>query len=108
MGLFIYRPVPERAFAEGLQRVELPNGGGYLIAGPEKALADKVRDERGLGIRTVVQMVAHLLESLRIDSDVLTGLDSDEVERIAAAYGSHQLRLLAAAIRRLQTEGRHE
>lgn len=108
VGLFIYRPVPERAFALGLHRVETAGGAGYLIAGAEKALADKIRDERGLGIRNIDQMVAHLVESLRIDPDALAGLDADEVERIADAYGSYRLRLLSAAIRRLRRERRHE
>jgi predicted transcriptional regulator of viral defense system len=102
VGLFIYRPVPERAFAEGLERVEVAGSGGYLIAGPEKALADKIRDERGLGIRNIDQMLEHLLESLRIDPDVLAGLDASEAERISAVYASYQLRILAAAIRRLK------
>ena len=101
-GLFIYRPVPERAFAEGMERVEVVGGGGYLIAGPEKALADKIRDERGLGIRNISQMLEHLLQSLRIDPDALAGLDAAEAERISAVYASYKLRLLAAAIRRLK------
>ena len=104
VGLFIYRPVPERAFAEGLHRVEIAGGGGYLIASAEKALADKIRDQRGLGIRNVDEMIAHLTESLRIDPDALASLDAREIERIAAAYGSYRLRLLSAAIRRLQRE----
>jgi predicted transcriptional regulator of viral defense system len=104
VGLFSYRQVPERAFAEGLHRVEIPGGGGYLIAGQEKALADKIRDERGLGIRSIDRMVVHLVESLRIDADALADLDPGEMERIAAAYSSHQLRLLAGAIQRLRKE----
>jgi hypothetical protein len=108
VGLFIYRPVPERAFAEGLHRVEVAGGGGYLIAGAEKALADKIRDERGLGIRNIDQMIAHLVKSLRIDPDALADLDAAEVERIAAVYGSYRLRLVSAALRRLQQERRHE
>jgi hypothetical protein len=104
VGLFIYRRMPERAFVVGLQRVEISGGGGYLIAGPEKALADKIRDQRGLGIRNIEQMLTHLLESLRVDEDALAELDVLQAERIATAYGSYQLRLLAAAIRRLQKE----
>jgi predicted transcriptional regulator of viral defense system len=108
LGLFIYRPVPERAFAEGLHRVEVAGGGGYLIAGPEKALADKVRDQRGLGIRNVDEMVTHLVESLRIDRDALADLDSGEIERFAAVHHSYRLKVLSAAIRRIKRECNHE
>ncbi|MFH0914866.1 MAG: hypothetical protein V1912_00255 [bacterium] len=108
VGLFIYRSVPERAFADGLHRIEIAGGGGYLIASAEKALADKIRDGRGSGIRSIDQMVAHLVESLRIDPDALADLDSREVEHIAVVYGSYRLRLVSAAIRRLQRERSHE
>jgi len=108
VGPFIYRPVPEGAFAEGLQRVEVAGGGGYLIASAEKALADKIRDARGLGIRNIDRMVVHLVESLRIEPEALAGLNASEVEHIAVVYGSYRLRLLSAAIRRLQRERRHE
>ncbi len=108
VGLFTYRPVPEEAFAEGLHRVEVAGGGGYLIAGAEKALADKLRSERGLSIRNIDQMLAYLLESLRIDVDALAALDPAEVDRIAAVYRSHRLGLLAAAIRRVRRERGHE
>jgi predicted transcriptional regulator of viral defense system len=107
-GLFIYRSVPERAFAEGLRRVEVAEGGGYLIAGMEKALADKIRDQRGLGIRNIDEMVAYLVESLRIDTEALAGVDAGEIDRIAAVYRSYRLKLLSAAVRRLGQERRHE
>lgn len=108
VGSFIYRPVPEKAFAEGLNRVETAGGGGYLIAGVEKALADKIRGQRGLGIRTISEMTAHLVGSLRIDPGALANLDVEELGHIAAIYRSHQLRLVAASVRRLQQEKHHE
>jgi hypothetical protein len=104
VGLFIYRQIPERAFAQGLSRLEVAGGGGYLIASPEKALADKIHDDRGLGIRTIDQMILYLVESLRIEVDALAGLDSGEIQSIAAVYSSQKLRLLSATIRRLQRE----
>jgi hypothetical protein len=105
VGVFIYRPIPEPAFAEGLHRVEVAGAGGYLIAGAEKALADRVREQRGLGIRNINDMTTYLVDSLRVDSDALAELDPDEMEHIATAYRSHQLKLVAASIRRLRTEG---
>jgi hypothetical protein len=108
VGLFIYTSVPERAFAEGLRRIEIAGGGGYLIAGAEKALGDRVWGERGLGIRNIDQMITYLLEELRIDTDTLAGLDAGDIERIATVYRSYKLRLLAGAVRRLRQERPHE
>ena len=49
VGLFLYSSVPETGFSFGLGRVELEDGRAFLIAAPEKALADKLRQGRGLG-----------------------------------------------------------
>ena len=100
-GLFLYKRVPERAFARGLQRIELA-GSGYLIAGPEKALCDMVRGDRGLAVRNIGQMTTYLVQSLRIDLEELGRMDPEEVDGISVDYRSKQLRVLAATIRRLQ------
>jgi predicted transcriptional regulator of viral defense system len=51
VGRFIYRPSPRGAFHLGMDRVE-EGDVAFLIATPEKALADKVRDDRGNPLRT--------------------------------------------------------
>jgi hypothetical protein len=49
VGLFIYRQIPARAYEAGMVRVEAENGQAFLIASPEKALADKIVSVRGAG-----------------------------------------------------------
>ena len=85
-----------------MQRVEIEDGRAFLMAGPEKALADKFRSERGLSIRTQKESLAYLTQSLRIDESDLVRLDVALLESLADTYGSKRLRLLAGLVRRLQ------
>ena len=55
VGPFSYRMIPLAAFRIGMDRVELDDGRSFLIATPEKALADKIRDDRGVPQRTIAK-----------------------------------------------------
>ena len=102
VGLFLYKNVPEAGFHVGLQRVELENGRAFLIAGPEKALADKFRSDRGLKIRSQKECLDYLVNSLRIEESDLANLDAGLLEKIAKAYGSKRIHLLSGMVRRLR------
>lgn len=101
LGRFIYRPAPERGFCLGVTRVALADGRSYLMATPGKALADKLRETRGLAIRTQKEMLQFLTDDLRIDDVALAGLDADELDSVAKAYRSRKVRVLAGLVRRL-------
>jgi hypothetical protein len=102
VGLFLYKNVPEAGFHIGLQRVESENGRAFLIAGPEKALADKFRSDRGLKIRSQKECLDYLVNSLRIEESDLANLDAGLLEKIAKAYGSKRIHLLSGMVRRLR------
>ena len=99
---FIYKNIPEAGFHVGFQRVEMEHGRAFLMAGPEKALADKFRSDRGLSIRSQKECLSYLVDSLRIETSDLTNLDTDLLEKIAEAYGSKRVHLLSGTVRRLQ------
>lgn len=98
LGLFIYRPATPAAYPLGVELVEI-EGGRFLLAAPEKALADRVRTDRGSGVDTIITMERYLLEDLRVDPTALALLDASRLELIAGAYGSRKLRLLHAVVR---------
>jgi predicted transcriptional regulator of viral defense system len=102
VGLFTYRMIPLVAFRFGMNRVELDDGRSFLIAAPEKALADKIRDDRGNGIQTRSHLLNYLEISLRIDPAALVNLNSGHLEAIALRYGSRKLRLLSDLVRHLK------
>jgi len=101
-GLFLYKNVPEAGFHVGLHRVEMESGRAFLMAGPEKALADKFRSDRGLKIRSQKECLSYLIDSLRIEESDLMNLDSGLLEKIAEAYGSKRIHLLSGMVRRLK------
>lgn len=108
VGHFSYRAIPLPAYMIGIDRIELADGRAFLMAIPEKALADRVVAERGSGLRTQKELAVLLQESLRIDTSALTALDPEALLTIAAAYRSQRLKLLAQHVTKLQrTEKPH-
>ncbi len=104
VGLFIYRVVPMRAYQIGIDQIEIEGGRSFLIATPEKALADKIHDDRGTGIRTQAEMRGYLLNNLRIDPERLGKLDTETIAIIADRCRSRKIRLLSNFVHRLQKE----
>lgn len=102
VGLFRYRMIPLAAFRIGMDRVELDDGRSFLIATPEKALADKILDDRGSGLQTQGQLLDYLENNLRVDRRALSKLNSEHLDAVARRYGSRKLQLLSKLVRRLQ------
>ena len=102
VGLFTYQAVPMAGFRGKVQRIELKGGGGFLMALPEKALAEKLRAERGTGITTQREMESFLLDNLRVDPTALGSLQTDRVRDIAERYRSRRIRLLGQWLQRFQ------
>lgn len=104
VGNFSYRMVPLAAYSIGVDRIELADGRSFLMATPEKALADRVIQERGTGLASQKGLAVYLNDNLRIDQETLRRLDSDSLLTVASAYGSRRLKLLAVLVRRMQTK----
>jgi hypothetical protein len=107
VGLFIYRQVPSAAFPIGIDQVQLEDGRAFLIAVPEKALADKIQDDRGTAIRSQDDMGRYLMESLRIDAESIGKLRTEILSMLAFRYRSRKLRLLTNVVARLREKGAH-
>ena len=102
VGLFRYRMIPLAAFRIGMDRVELDDGRSFLIATPEKALADKIRDDRGNGLQTRGRLIDYLENDLRVDPAALAKLDRAHFGEIARRYRSRKLQLLNDLLKRLE------
>ena len=102
IGTFSYRMIPLEAFRTGMDRVELNDGRSFLIATPEKALADRVVADRGTGISARKELHDYLLDSLRIDPAALCGLDPVRLAEIAVLYCSRRVKLLTELVTRLK------
>ncbi len=101
VGLFIYRGISMNAYQIGIDQVVLERGRTFLIAVPEKALSDKIHDDRGTRVRTHTEMRAYLLDNLRIDPERLEKLNTDMLSLIADRYRSRKIRLISDLLRKL-------
>lgn len=107
VGTFSYRMIPLEAFRTGMDRVELDDGRSFLIAVPEKALADRIVADRGVGITTQKELHDYLLSSLRIDPGMLRELDPAQLAEIAQSYRSRRVKLLSDLVNRLRKGDRN-
>lgn len=98
LGLFIYRPTPN--LSVGVERIE-DGDAAFLMASPERALADRLRDDRRDGVRTQREMERYLREDLRLDAGGLAAMDAGVMEELADALQSRKVRLCAALVRSL-------
>ena len=103
VGRFDYRMISLSAFRTGMDRVALEDGRSFLIAIPEKALADKLLCERGSGIRGRRELRCYLEEEVRIDRADLSRLDPDRLDEIACHCANLRVTLLAGLVRELHS-----
>ena len=102
VGLFLYRQIPAQAYQAGMVRVEGDHDQAFLIASPEKALADKIVSVRSAPIASSAEMRRFLEEDLRIDVGVIRSLSAERIDEFAGRYRSRKLRYLSGLVRRLQ------
>ncbi len=100
VGTFIYRPVPVDSFHFGMQRVERGDV-SFLIASPERALADKVREDRTARIRSLGDAEQYLFEDLRINRETFRELSHDSLREIGEALGSRKALFCVNLLRKM-------
>jgi hypothetical protein len=97
-GTFTYNKLKESTYSIGIELI-LAQRTPFLMAAPEKALADKIALERKFNIRSIKHMQEYLLENLRVD---ISTLDPIKLQSIADTYGMKRIDLLASAVRELK------
>lgn len=101
VGTFSYVSVTQRAYAEGYDLFDLPDGRHFLMAVREKALVDIVANRRNVSLTTEREMEARLLEDLRMDAGMLLDLDIRRIEHFAVLYGTRKTELLVKFLRKM-------
>ena len=100
-GTFSYRMLKAPRYPVGAI-LETAGKTPFLIASPEKALADMVwTDKRFSGLR-VFDYDAYLSNDLRIDREALSRFDRSRLQVIAAAYDSAKINNLVRYLKRLE------
>lgn len=91
-GTFTYRDVPEKVFPYGIGFIT-DERGGYWMAGPEKALCDKVYSMHP--VHSMKAMRNLLFDNLRVDEDLFYGTDAKLIEELSERYNSTNVRLMS-------------
>jgi hypothetical protein len=101
VGTFSYHQTPLKGFEIGMRRIEQDDV-AYLIAGPERALADKLREVRGQRIRSQHELEVLLFEDLRVEPSEFSKLDAEVIEAVAEAARCHKSFLAGRLLRRMK------
>ena len=80
VGRFSYQQLKIPYYSYGIKNIEYSPKQTMLIASPEKALCDKVVLTPKIHLRSIKQTREFLLEDLRMDSEVLSTLDTKVME----------------------------
>lgn len=103
MGRFSYTHLPADWYGIGVRMEKNPEGLYFLMAGPEKALCDKVLLTRNLKALNVASMRAYLLEDLRLDPDAVAAFDLGIFEQcLATGHKPRQMSALCKVVEMLQ------
>jgi predicted transcriptional regulator of viral defense system len=90
LGVFTYRSLRRSRYATGAI-LESEGKTAFLIAAPEKALADKVWADKRFSGGRLADFGSYLLEDLRIDEQALSLLSATRLEAAREAYGSAKI-----------------
>lgn len=96
IGDFVYYTLNLKYFHFGYTLKKLQDGRSFLIATPEKAIADKIYFEKGL--KTSKEIFEFLTESLRIDRKDLKELDLRLMGKIISAFNKKKMMHLIKAL----------
>lgn len=92
VGRFSYTLVPEEVFPLGVA-LEKARGGTWFLAGPEKALCDRIARVKGL--RAMRDVPALLRDDLRIEPEAVREFRRTMVREIARRYGRRNVTVFA-------------
>lgn len=92
VGVFHYQYLNAERFTVGVDWQLLDNEQHFLLASPEKALADTLSTMTD--IKSTMEMRLHLIENLRIDEEMLRNLNLERLKKINMAYRRPIIKLL--------------
>jgi len=105
IGRFDYIKVPKKAFSIGIDWLYDDELGGRLIATKEKALCDKIKNEKKLGVLSQKKLWDYLIHDLRIEELELLKLNLALLNEIAIIYNVAILKTLVTIISKRQQNG---
>jgi hypothetical protein len=101
IGRFVYCSARKDSFSLGVVRVS-EGRTPFLIASPERALADKIRSDRRGPLSGLAVMREYLFDDLRLDESGFLKMDPGSMERLAEALGSKKVAFCAKLLSQMK------
>jgi predicted transcriptional regulator of viral defense system len=102
VGRFVYRATRMNSFSLGVSRVE-EGRTAFLIASPERALADAIRCDRRGEFSGLAMMREYLFEDLRLDESGFLKMDPEQMTQLAAGLGSKKVGFCAKLLETMRS-----
>lgn len=101
-GVFTYRNIALAPFSSGMEIIEFQSDIRFMMASPEKALADFIQSQKGVPSHMMKQYEQYLFENIRLDEQLFANLSLREMKAFSIAYQSQKLSKLCQIIQRFQ------
>ncbi len=102
LGLFTYRSITRSQFSSGMKVIEIEPDIRFMMASPEKALADFIQSQKGVPIQPKTAFEQYLFENIRLDVGLLSNLRLRELQLFSEIYKSRKLSRLCEIIERMK------
>jgi len=99
LGMFIYKQAPAKYYPVGMRQLEF-KGGAFLAASPERALADKIREDAGNIFNNQKEAERYLFEDLRLDEEGFFNMDAVLLDECASLARSRKIKFCAAVLKK--------
>ncbi|SFT97450.1 Transcriptional regulator, AbiEi antitoxin, Type IV TA system [Algoriphagus locisalis] len=102
LGRFSFKHASLPYYSFGIRTVDVSSKQAVMIASPEKAICDKIVMTSRLNLRSIKQVMKFLIEDMRIDEDLIGGLNLEMIETWSSdAPKQNSLLMLIKTIRNL-------
>lgn len=102
LGLFTYRSITPPQFSSGMDVIEVEPDVRFLMATPEKALADFLQSQKGVPAQSKSALERYLLDDIRLDATMLSKMKLDELRTYSTIYRSRKLSQLCLTIGKMK------
>ncbi len=104
LGMFTYRNIGLSPFTSGMEIIEFQPDIRFMMASPEKALADFIQSQKGIPSQSAIEYEQYLFENIRLDSVLLSNLNIRELNAYSENYKSQKILQLCKFISNLKQE----
>jgi hypothetical protein len=102
LGLFTFRNIALSQFSSGMEVIDIEQDIRFMMASPEKALADFIQSQKGVPIQSITVFEQYLFDDIRLDATMLSKVRLPEFKAFSTAYKSRKLSILCEIIKQMK------